>query len=185
MSNINKIPKQFPNSEVVKIIIFSLIQASTCIFLIGIIPTIILVVGYLLTIREKKTTTLITSIKIVIWYTVLLTFIAFIGLLWSYTESDSGNEYLILSLISFLLCGTYLLILYFLFQKPVEFYGSLLEMNSQLESFDLPQLSVINKEKNKTYSVADELLKWKELKDTGVISEEGFIQMRKKILKLE
>ena len=34
----------------------------------------------------------------------------------------------------------------------------------------------------KSYSVADELLKWKELKDQGLISEKDFEDMKKKII---
>ena len=43
-------------------------------------------------------------------------------------------------------------------------------------------VNIVNTDKFKQYSVAEELLKWKELKDSGVINEQEFIQAKAKIL---
>lgn len=44
-------------------------------------------------------------------------------------------------------------------------------------------LKVLKKENNNVYSVADELLKWKELKKNGIISEDEFLEIKNKLLK--
>jgi hypothetical protein len=43
-------------------------------------------------------------------------------------------------------------------------------------------VNIVNTDKLKHYSVAEELLKWKELKESGVISEEEFVEAKRKIL---
>lgn len=46
-----------------------------------------------------------------------------------------------------------------------------------------PNLDIIQGEKLRSYSVADELLKWARLKEEGHISEEEYNEARKKLLK--
>jgi len=45
-------------------------------------------------------------------------------------------------------------------------------------------VNIVNTDKLKHYSVAEELLKWKELKESGVISEEEFLEAKRKILEI-
>jgi len=46
----------------------------------------------------------------------------------------------------------------------------------------LKKSKIIRTDNLKSYSVADELLKWTQLKDAGVVSEEEFQEARDKIM---
>ena len=71
----------------------------------------------------------------------------------------------------------YFLILEFLYSRPM-----LKNALSILSSKKKDELSILKTENMKSYSVADELLKWKELKDQGLITEKDFEDMKKKIM---
>ncbi|CAB1275897.1 SHOCT domain-containing protein [Candidatus Nitrosacidococcus tergens] len=49
----------------------------------------------------------------------------------------------------------------------------------------MSQVSILKQKIITSHSVADELLKWKELKEQGVISEQEFEDMKKKIMFLK
>lgn len=51
-----------------------------------------------------------------------------------------------------------------------------------VHKFNSKESSIIKTDGLKPYSVADELLKWSQLKDAGIVSEEEFQEARKKIM---
>ena len=86
---------------------------------------------------------------------------------------------IVIPLVLFLLVPlSYLLILEFLYSRPIQKNATLIIASNKKKE----ELSILKTENMKSYSVADELLKWKELKDQGLISEKDFEDMKKKII---
>lgn len=175
----------FPSSELAKIIFFAFIQLLTCLVLIGIIPTLVLFISYFLMRRDKSVAIVLKALKIVAIYANLAMFVAICCLIYAYFDYSYNDDYIGVIFAVLILGGLYLTLLHFLVRKPVEIYGKYLEENKDLIKDEEPNLNILNTENNKVYSVADELLKWKELKDSGLISEDEFLQMKNKILKGE
>ncbi len=175
---------KFPSSELTKLIFFVFIQIITCVFLIGIIPTIIFITSYFLMRRDRSVEIVLKAVKIVVIYTKTLVILIFIVVLLNFMWDEIDLDMvLIFSIITLISGGLYLTLLTNLVHKPVEIYGEYLSKQAALTETQESTSTILNKENNKIYSVADELLKWKELKDNGVITEEEFVQMKAKIMK--
>ncbi len=180
------VSEQMPSSELAKIIFFIIIQIAMC-FLAGwgVIPAVILLIGYFLSKRDKNISLLIKAIKASQVY-VYLTFIL-IFLIWGLVLVQSGLDEAtkgIVPTLVFIVAGiTYLITLNFYFKNPLEKYPSWIEqkrLSPLVKSKD--DVNILRIESPKNFSSADELLKWKELKDQGLISEDEFIKMKEKIM---
>ena len=86
---------------------------------------------------------------------------------------------------------SYFICIHYLFHAPLKRHSAWVEHNpiffkgskSTKGSTDASKMDIIKGEKLKQYSVADELLKWANLKEDGHISEEEFQEARGKLLK--
>ena len=84
----------------------------------------------------------------------------------------------------------YFLVVKYLYFKPLQNHSEWVVINGTFSN--KPQKStpdnlktsvdILQSEKLKSYSVADELLKWAKLKEEGLISEEEFNEARAKLL---
>lgn len=171
-------------SDLVKIIIFSLLQIPYIFFIgWGVVPVLILILGFFLAKRDQKISTLTASITWCKYYLYLTAVIICLCALYvvfiepRYAPSEIFQD-VIAPLIAFLLLPiSYFLFLEHLYSRPIQNNPS-----TFLTSRKRDELSILKTENMKSYSVADELLKWKELKDQGLITEKEFDEMKKKII---
>lgn len=172
-----------PNNELWKILVFIFLQTITCILFIGIIPTTILLVGYLMMKRTKESGAFIKAIELCLTYTTLVASISVISLIYliftdQYFKID---EFFIGITWTVLLWGIYSTLLSKLLLDPVQKYAS-----------EVTEFGVFGYKKdvgNKKSSVnldsillADELIKLKTLRDDAVITTEEFNELKKKLL---
>lgn len=187
-----------------KVMIFILLLLPLVFFLVGIIPAIFLIFGVVMMKKSGDFGHIETAVRNFKGYVILA---LILGILVSayfiflhFTAEDRIYEYsgeykytediftsLILSVVPFI----YLMLINNLFINPLRlhiewivangiFASKPKENKKQSEKYDV---DIINSEKLKSYSVADELLKWAKLKEDGHISEQEFNDARKKLLK--
>lgn len=173
-----------PTSDLVKIIIFSLLQIPYIYTLgWGVVPVLILILGFFLAKRDQKISTFNASIKWCKYYLYLTTVIICLYTLYliffnQKYDTNAVFQDLIIPFVGCLLLPiSYLLFLEHLYRRPIQNNPSTLFVSTKRE-----ELSILKTENMKSYSVADELLKWKELKDQGLITEKEFDEMKKKII---
>lgn len=121
-----------PSNELAKIIFFIIIQITSCFFYFwGIIPSIMLLIGYYLSRRDKNTEMLTKAIKAckIYVYIILLCFI----LMWLafIFEHDFGSSGLILTGLIFLsfISIIYIFSINYLFKNPIEKYSKWIGRN--------------------------------------------------------
>ncbi len=188
------------SNEHAKVMIFVLLLLPTLFFLIGIIPAIFLVFGVFMMRKnfdfshiETATKNFRINIKLIIALNVLSALFAAVKL-------GDGEGYisgvgemsfmLTFSLIAITVCLFYISISNKLFLEPLRRHKDWVEKNgifsSKAKHFksDLKssEISIIRGEKLRSFSVADELLKWAKLKEDGNITEQEYNEARKKLL---
>ncbi|MHA3093335.1 SHOCT domain-containing protein [Acinetobacter brisouii] len=186
------VSENLPSNDLAKILFFIVIQTATCfLFFWGVLPTILLFVAYLLSRRDKDLSMLNKAITFARRYAFLsivigVGIIVFIGLF--DTDSDYMSDFLknaflgVVLILGIGLC--YIFFLNYLFRNPLNRYQAFVAENGIFGSSVRSQkeLSILKTENMKSYSVADELLKWKELKDQGLVTEKEFEEMKRKIM---
>lgn len=187
--------EQMPSNELAKIIFFIVFQIAMC-FLVfwGVIPAVLLIVSYFLSKRDKDISMLIKAVgicQVYVYITICIIFLAWIynlnGIYAGNYDEDSKRDYLnnawivLFGLIAISLA--YLISIKYLFKEPIQRYPAWVVQNKSFAfNKDKQEPSIFKTENLKSYSVADELLKWKELKDQGLVSEDEFIKMKEKIM---
>lgn len=171
----------FPGSELGKVIFFCIVQLLLCFILLGILPSFVLLIGYFLMRRDRSIEIYHKCVFIVdIYMIVLLLLVIFVCVVDPSINSSIGFICVGIAV------GVYLAYMFFLdyfLSKPMEVYiKTLISSKDKNVDTKLP-LKVLKKENNNVYSVADELLKWKELKKNGIISEDEFLEIKNKLLK--
>lgn len=186
--------EKLPSNDLAKILFFMFIQIVTCLLLFwGVLPTIFLFVAYLLSRRDKSLSMLNKAIVFARRYTLLSIVIGIsiilLNLLRVFTDGEIDmSPYLNNAFIGFfiiLVVGIpYLIVLKHFFYKPLSCHQAFVAENGIFGSSSRSQkeLSILKTENMKSYSVADELLKWKELKDQGLVTEKEFEEMKRKIM---
>jgi hypothetical protein len=184
------------SGDQIKLLVFTLLFAPTVGFLVGAFPAIFLVFGLYMMKKNQDFSSIETAVKYAKGYI----WLAFIGCLVS--SLYWGNEYLndkdgyghpengvISSLIFASIALAYLILVHFLFLKPLKSHREWIVVNGIFSSKPKSavrlnlDVDIIKGEKLKQYSVADELLKWAKLKEDGHISEIEFKEARDKLLK--
>jgi len=92
-----------------------------------------------------------------------------------------------------LLSGVYLLIVEHLWRIPLTrqlpgFHSSYRRLGDLFRRIKVPRsstLSIMSRENLVPFSVADELKKWSKLRDEGVITEEQFLEARRRMLNIK
>lgn len=149
----------------------------------GVVPVLILVLGFLLTKRDQKISTLKASIVWCKYYLYLTAIIIFLFALYlvvfeqRYASNEIFGLVIVPSIAILLIPITYSIILEHLYSRPIQNNPFIFLVSKKRD-----ELSILKTENMKSYSVADELLKWKELKDQGLITEKEFDEMKKKII---
>ncbi|WP_347454755.1 SHOCT domain-containing protein [Acinetobacter thermotolerans] len=181
-------------NDIFKIIIFLCFQSILTIFIVGLIPAILLITGYCLMRRESnievlnKFSNLINSYINIVYVCIVIWGVSAFFL---YCIEENGK----INIEGILIFGSILLLMLattYLYEFTIEkcFFEVLLNHREWIEkngifSYDqskTTQMNIFKSENLKSYSVADELLKWKKLKDEGLVTNEEYEIMKKKIL---
>ncbi len=183
-----------------KLLIFTLLFAPSVFFGVGAIPAIFLGFGLYMMKKNEDFSSVETAVKYFNGYLllVLVVFVSrslYIGFGFRYEYASNGFNILhsevwigfVFAAIAF----TYSILVQMLFLNPLKSHREWVVVNgifsskpkSAMQSSTGAEMSIMNAEKLKQYSVADELLKWAKLKEDGHITEEEFSEARKKLLK--
>jgi hypothetical protein len=181
------------SNDLAKILIFILLLLPTVIFGFGIVPLIFLGFGiYMMTTTQdfSHIETAVSNFKVYMRLSLVIGI--FISLYWGY-QFYTRDRYLV-HFIGFLLLSlipvVYIVLINKLFHRPLSEHSDWVAVNgffpkklSHEKIKSDMKVNIIKGEKLKSYSVADELLKWAKLKDDGHISEDEFNDAREKLLK--
>lgn len=183
--------QSLPSSALGKIIFFILLQIGTCFFVgWGIIPTVVLLIGYFLSKKDENPNPLLKAIKASQFY-VYFTFVL-IPIIWGMVLFQSGWEEaskgLAATLVFLIVGAVYLVLINILLKQPILDYPvwvkrkELSKPTKDNASISISSISVVQVESVQNTSSVDDLFKLKELKDQGLISESEFIKMKDKIM---
>lgn len=103
---------------------------------------------------------------------------------------DRDTEEFVGSLVMFAIAIFYLVISNELFLKPLKAHDDWVERNGifssrlpeSVQSGSEKDINIIRGEKLRSFSVADELMKWAKLRESGLISEKEYNEARRKLL---
>lgn len=175
------IEKKVSSGDLAKIIFFILLLIPFSLIIWGIVPCLLLLIGFFLAKRDGKEDTLKKSISYC-WYYVYLTISVltigtiFIGI---------ANDYSLISWLEncippflglLLLCLIFISIFKFLYINPILKNSKIILKNTSNKK------SSIENKNNFSISFADEISKLNTLKENGVISDEDFKIMKDNII---
>jgi hypothetical protein len=180
-----------------KILIFTLLMLPFTFFGAAILPALFLCIGVFMMKKHEDFSYIRTAVKICNWYGILpaLGFTT-IGIITALKFSPSGydksfysSDAFMISLIGLTISIIYIFFLNTLFLKPLVSHWKWIELNGIFSSKPKnknivkdSEIDIIKSESLRSYSVADELIKWAKLKEDGYISEEEFQHARDKLL---
>lgn len=166
--------------DLFKIILFTIFQVVMTIMFLCIIPTVILIRGYILSNKNNNLEYLIKYAKKSKIYTIATCIIMIILTVHDryldITYAPTDMSYIINEMTILFFIVTYFLLIQFFFIKIIE-KNKIVILNDKIDD-----IKIFNRENFKSYSIADELLKWNELKSRGLISEEEFQKAKEKII---
>ncbi|NWD80906.1 SHOCT domain-containing protein [Pseudomonas reactans] len=181
------------SNQQIKLLIFAILLAPSIFFLVGIIPALFLIFGLVMMKKNSDFSHIETSGQYFKYYVyILLTGCALFALYFATTlgaedrwDRQTNEFFASLSLGGIAIF--YIVILNFLFLNPLRRHSEWVEMNGIFSSKakgveDSSDVDIIKGERLRTFSVADELIKWAKLKDDGHITEQEFNDARKKLL---
>ncbi|WP_134632657.1 SHOCT domain-containing protein [Pseudomonas aeruginosa] len=179
-----------------KIMIFALVMLPAIFFIVGIVPAIFLLFGTFMMKKNSDFSHVETAVKIFKGYVYLALTVAALCTLYFATTLGAkdrwerqGEEF-IFSLIFVGVAVAYIILVNKLFLSPLADHADWVESNgifsnksrSSAEKGTFADIDIIKGEKMKSFSVADELIKWAKLKEDGHISDKEFQDARKKLL---
>jgi len=185
-----------------KLVMFLPLLITPIFFLVGIIPAFFLAFGYFMMKKNNDFSSIEASVKAVNIYCklaivllVLVAAICFIFLTYEYLNNapyiDTELFWVVPGCAFFAsIIYAYILIVKYLYLKPLQNHSEWVVVNGTFSNKPKkrPQdnlktsVEILQSEKLKPYSVADELLKWAKLQDDGLISVEEFNEARSKLL---
>ena len=198
------------SSEQSKVVIFTLLVLPPVFIFLGIIPIIFLVFGVLMMRKNSDFSHIETAARNIRGYLYIFLVCGVISVIYFGVDyftclgdrDFSGNfkyrylpncnskiSLIYISLIYPIASVFYLVITQKLFLNPLRNHRDWVERNGIFSNKEKPLMSKSDKSEinivrgeNKSYSVADELMKWAKLKEDGHITEQEFNEARKKLL---
>lgn len=168
-------------------------------FGVGLVPALVLLWGWFMMRRARDFAYVRSSVTVVKGLLLLVTAGCVIAALvnvfiFSNVQPDSSGwdyqrehlEHAVFSALLGCIPLAYLLALHHLYLKPLGLHGEWVERHgifaSKSKEATNDDVDIIKGERLKSYSVADELLKWAALKDQGHITKDEFNEARRKLL---
>jgi len=186
------------SSDQSKLLIFTFLLIPSIIGLFGIVPIIFLIFGLFMAKKNEDFSHIEIAVKNFKFCAALpLIGSMFFAMYFIGSNDDRDHRFDSLSTnlaICFFVAAiaiSYLIAVQILFVNPLRQHSDWVKKNGIFSSKSKTSMSflgesevdIIKGEKLKSYSVADELLKWAKLKEAGHISEEQFNEARTKLLK--
>jgi hypothetical protein len=185
------------SGEQSKIILFILLLLPAIFLAAGILPAIFLIFGFSMMKRNEDFGYIEAAVRAFKVYTVIpLLILGGCVIVFGYEYKicegycSGRTEALLITLGFFTITLAYIILVHVLFLSPLRKHNQWVTVNGVFSS--KPNSSKINNaleadiikgEKFKTYSVADELIKWAQLKEGGHISEQQYDDAKNKLLK--
>lgn len=176
-----------------KILFFTLLMLPPTGFFIGILPTVFLLFGIFMMKKNNDFTHIDTAVRNVKWYLYALIAIAVCCAAWAATTLGAEDRYDRMGK-QFIFCSitAVVVFIYVLFVDKL-FYAPLAEHREWVEGYGIfsnrtktisnkSEIDIIKGERLKSFSVADELIKWAKLREEGHVSEQEYNDARKKLL---
>lgn len=187
------------SNDLAKILIFTLLLLPIIGFGFGVIPAIFLIFGIFMMKKTQDFSHIETAVRN---FKIYMQIAIFIGILltlyWGnqyfatkhsddYWARRDGETLMIVGMIS-LIPVIYFILVNVLYLTPLRTHLEWVEkngffQNKTIQSNEDKDVNIIKGEKLRSYSVADELTKWAQLKVDGHISEEEYEEARRKLLK--
>jgi hypothetical protein len=184
--------KPLNSSEQGKILIFLLLLAPSILFIAGIIPVIFLLFGFYMMRKNQDFSSIETAVRYVKGYYCLFSLGSLCLLLFWLLENGYHRINAILGLIALIILPLcYLISVHFLLLSPLKKHSDWVSVNDifsnqervLLQNKLAPKMENIKDNRSQQHSVADELIKWVQLKEDGHISDSEFENEKEKLLK--
>lgn len=186
------------STDHIKIFIFSLLLVPIILVIAGILPTILLIFGVFMMKKNGDFTHITTTVRVVRMYIIIAICISFCAALYfsfehmfskySYGSSDYYIPFFTISGLGLI----YLKLLSKLYYEPLSQHREWVESNGifsngikKVTESKIKSIDIIKGERLKSFSVADELIKWAQLKADGHITEQEYAEARTKLLQRE
>ena len=185
------------SSDYSRLLAFTLLMLPTM-FIVGIVPAIFLIFGLVMGHKKKDFSHIEVSVRSFTWYCLIVGLVGAGFNLWEALEyyqkiSAGWDDFYGERMIERLLIARYFLgaavsyifFVRFLYLYPLRGHRESIAKNGFFKADSKttqPDVDIIKGERLKSYSVADELLKWAKLKDEGHISQEQFDIAKAKLL---
>ncbi|HEU4670120.1 MAG TPA: SHOCT domain-containing protein [Dyella sp.] len=194
------------SSDHAKVLIFFLLMIPLALTIVGILPILFIVFGLILLKKNEDFSSVEVSVRVFKSLIAVALIIGVLGALyWGSTYGGEANTihyewgdrwmregefvgFMLVTVAAFI----YLVCVQKLFLNPLLKHRGWVQRNgifSNDKKLIGPsrgvEVNIINGEKLRSYSVADELIKWAKLRDDGIVTEEDFENARRKILKSE
>lgn len=191
-----QINKPFNSNDAGKLFVFALLIIPPTILIVGIIPFLFLLFGVLM-LRKSGDFDHIETASHSYWIFCVLAFFVLLGiagyLFLEYMEknpgyrSDSDLGAAIAFVVGSLIPLLYIGLMEILFLRPLRANRDWIAENFSVTSrgpisSGTGEIDIIKGERLRSFSVADELLKWAKLKEDGHITEFEFSEARRKLL---
>lgn len=176
-----------------KIVLFIIMMIPVTGFFVGILPSLFLIVGFVMLRRTKDFSYVDMAVRgasvyIMIGLVICAGVVAWNAVAWDKNRSYGNGfkeEMMIVFSVVGVLAFVYKLALKKLLHEPLLAHKEWVELNGVFSSKPKNQgsseIDIIKGERLKSFSVADELIKWARLKEDGHISEQEFNDARKKL----
>lgn len=191
-----QINKPFNSNDAGKLFVFALLIIPPTILVVGIIPVLFLLFGVLM-LRKSGDFNHIETASQNYWIFCILAFFALLVIAgyWFLEymrekpefRTDSDLRLAIAAAVGSLIPLSYIGIMELLFLRPMranrDWIAEKFSINSRgPTSSGTGEIDIIKGERLRSFSVADELLKWAKLKEDGHITEQEFSEARRKLL---
>ena len=177
------------------ILIFGMLLLPSIFLLAGVVPALLLQFGIVMMKREGSFTHVETAVANFKGYTCWAAVIGIVSAIYCFAENLTRSrgvyesffdDEVIISLLAAIASVGYWVIVDRLFLKPLREHEQWVFKNGifsrSISSVRKQRIEIIRREKRKSFSTADELLKWNKLKDDGLVSEDEFNEARLKIM---
>lgn len=178
-----------------RVVLFVILMIPT-LFFVGVLPVLFLIIGFIMLRRTKDFSYVDMAVRgaaIYMWIGFLICagVVVWNAITWdksgSYQSRDQAHLMVNFSIVGAIIFGYKFALTKLLFE-PLVAHKEWVELNgvfsSKAKSKDV-EIDIIKGERLKSFSVADELIKWAKLKEDGHISEQEFNDARKKLLHRE
>ena len=176
-----------------KILFFTLLMLPPTGFFVGILPSLFLLFGIFMMKKNSDFSHIETAVRNAKLYLYLIIVIAVCFALWFATTLGAADRYdrltdqFISACIAVVIAFAYVIIIGKLFHSPLAQHHEWVAVNGIFSNKPRKtpansEIDIIKGERMRSFSVADELIKWAKLKDDGHISEQEFNDARKKLL---